>query len=137
MAVADALYMDASWHHYDLTEQAWRDTPIKSSKRYDRHSEMIEASCMVLMSQQILKQFAEDTAAKLRVQARHAEDRGYDIPDACDSGDMEACEYYDALMLYQRLSKDSKALRLSRDSISNDIASNDDISNGKELPQYR
>lgn len=132
LAVADALYIDASWHHYDLTEEAWLDTPVKSSQRYDRHSEMVEASCMVLMSQQILKQFAEDTAAKLRLQARHAEERGYDIPDVCDSGDMVACEYYDALMLYQRMSKDAKALHLSRDNISNDNFSND-----KELPLYQ
>ncbi len=114
-AVADALYMDTGWHRYDISEALWLETPVNSARRYDSRAEMTEASCAVMMSQQLLKQFAEDVSAKLRQMALQAEERGYDIPDPCDAGDDLACDYYDAMILYQRLARDAKALHISRE----------------------
>jgi len=117
-AVADALYMDASWHRYEVSEALWQETPVNSSRRYDRRADLIEASCSVMMSQQLLKQFADPTLTELRNKAQEAEERGYDIPDVCDSGDMTACDYYDAAELFKRLSRDAHALQRSRSNLS-------------------
>jgi len=117
-AIADALYMDASWHRYEVSEALWQETPVDSSQRFARRADLIEASCSVMMSQQILKQFADPALAELRRKAQEAEERGYDIPDVCDSGDMIACDYYDAIELFKRLSRDSRALHRARNDLS-------------------
>ncbi|NND92581.1 MAG: hypothetical protein HKN42_17140, partial [Granulosicoccus sp.] len=117
-AVADALYMDGGWHRYEMSYQMWLRTPTSSGENHERRTEMIEAACNVMMSQQLLREYAEEVASRLRQQMLAAEERGYDEPEPCEMGIQGACKYFDAVLLYRRLLADSRALTISREEIS-------------------
>lgn len=78
------------------------------------HAEMMEAACEVMISQQILLKFADGVLLKLKQSTRQAEERGFDIAAPCDAGNEQACNYYDAVLLYQRVLADARALQLPR-----------------------
>jgi len=117
-AVADALYMDAGWHHYETSYDAWLNTSGSSAKAYEQRAQLIEASCSVMISQQLLREFAEGVAAELKSQVLSAEEKGFDIPDPCDQGVEQACYYYRSVELFNRLMADASALRIPRDTLS-------------------
>ena len=113
-AVADALYIDAGWHRYETSYAAWFNTPSGSAKAYNRQQEMIEASCSVMISQQLLRDFAEVVAVQLKARILEAEERGFDIAGPCDQGVELACEYYQYVEQYKRLIADAEALKIPR-----------------------
>lgn len=117
-AVADALFIDAGWHHYDTSYSDWLNTPSGSAKAYALREEMIEASCSVMISQQLLRDFAEDVAVQLKSKVLAAEERGFDVPEPCDQGVEQACDYYQSVELHRRLMSDAIALRISRATLS-------------------
>lgn len=119
-AVADALYLDGGWHRYDTNFQLWRDEPAGSDSNPQLRDRMHEAACSVMMSQQLLRDFAEDVTEKLRREALLAEERGFDIPGPCEAGVAQACDLLDSMQLYERLLSDAQVLRLPRDYLGGD-----------------
>ncbi|MFK7855590.1 MAG: DUF4124 domain-containing protein [Granulosicoccus sp.] len=116
-AVADALFLDAGWHHFESSYQAWMDTPGNSSKSYDRRKQLIEASCNVMISQQLLRDFADEIAQNLRSDYLSAEEKGFDIPDPCDQGIEQACYYYERVKLHEQVKADARALKIPRETL--------------------
>ncbi len=110
-AVADAMYMDGNWHRHHSVDERLSNIGSNSSKRYDLQKEAEEAACDILMSQNVLKQYAPDVLADLRKQKRSAEDLGLDNPDDCDGSDSPVCDAINAIMLYERLQIDLRVLR--------------------------
>jgi len=128
LAIADALYLDGSWHRFEMKqtqlEQAAGDPP----KLVTIQKEINEAACNILMSQKILRAYGQDTIVELRKKKRRGEDLGLDDPDECDAGDEEVCEYVEAISIYQRMQSDIRALRTTNrhdsglDSLFDDLA---------------
>jgi hypothetical protein len=114
--------MDGGWHRYDTSYTAWLDTPTSSADIQVRRAEMIESACNVMMSQQLLREYATEVADALRQRVLAAEERGFDVPGPCDAGLADACEYYDAVLLYRRMLEDAKALSVPREVITSSAA---------------
>jgi len=115
-AVADALYLDGSWHRYEASYEAWLAAPAGSTRKFETLNHMRDASCDVLMSQSLLSKFGDSVMKALAKRARDAEEKGFDIEQPCLEGVAEACEYYDDVLLYSRLKQDAYALRQARQS---------------------
>lgn len=113
-AIADALYIDGSWHRYEASYQVWLQTPTSSPESFEAHDLMQEASCDVMMSQTLLRKFANDAMVILRKHMRTAEERGYDVEQPCLDGIPEACELFDFVQYYKQIQIDSASLRRSR-----------------------
>lgn len=83
---------------------------------------MFEASCEIMISQEILRAFLESTLISMRKLALSAEERRFDQADICldDSGfhsqgeKDEACRLHDDYMLYRRIQRDMCSLSVSR-----------------------
>ena len=116
LTVADALYMDGSWHRYHSSYDKWLTAPASSSESYVHREEMLEASCHIMMSQLLLKKYADDVMDKLKKRVKTAEERGFDSELPCEQEIAEACDYFSSTQLYARLKKDAAALRIPRDS---------------------
>ena len=67
-----------------------------------------------MISQLLLRKYADEVRARLRQKVLVAEERGFDQPEPCQFGINEACSYLDAVQLYRRLLDDARALRTSR-----------------------
>lgn len=121
-AVADALYMDGGWHRYETSYQLWIEAPTNSASTPDLRSQMVEAACNVMISQQLLRTYAGEVTARLRQKILIAEERGFDQAEPCQAGIEEACSYLDAVELFRRMLDDARALRIPRDVIANGAA---------------
>ncbi|MEE9335879.1 MAG: DUF4124 domain-containing protein [Granulosicoccaceae bacterium] len=115
LAVADALYLDGSWHRFENYALQLAQEQHNGSKKIEIEAALTEAACNIRMSQTIIRKFTGRALKKLRTSKREAEDRGYDTPEACALEDMDACEIYSKFELYQRMMQDIKALKLPRD----------------------
>ena len=115
LAVADALYLDGSWHRYDSYSLQLVQEQHDGSKKIAINTALDEAACNILMSQTILRKYTGAALKELRASKREAEDRGYDTPEACGLEDTEACEIYSKYELYQRMMQDIKALKMPRE----------------------
>lgn len=113
-SVADALYLDGSWHRYDAAYQAWMQSPASSSESFDLREQMLEASCEIMMSQVLLRNYADDAVVILKKRVRTAEERGYDVELPCLQGIPEACAFYESVQLLTRLRQDASALKEER-----------------------
>lgn len=111
LAIADALYLDGSWHRLDSTIVQLQDESLSSIAQADLRKARDEAACNILMSQQVLRSFGDDVLRELRDKKRYAEDRGLDDPAECDAGDTLVCSYTDLIMVYERIQSDIKAMR--------------------------
>ena len=116
LTVADALYIDGSWHRYQSSYDEWLAAPASSAESYLHRQEMLNASCHIMMSQQLLKRYADDVMGKLKEKVRIAEERGFDSELPCKQNIAEACIYFESTQLYARLQSDATALRMPRDS---------------------
>lgn len=110
-AIADALYLDGSWHRFDSTLILLEDLSLSATKKNVLRKERDEAACNILMSQKTLELFGADVLRELRNKKRYAEDRGLDDPADCDAGDMIVCEHTDLIDVYARIQSDIKAMR--------------------------
>jgi len=115
LAVADALYLDGSWHRYDTHALELAMQTHDASKKIEIGTALEEAACNILMSQTILRKYTGRALTELRASKREAEDRGYDTPEACGLDEPEACEIYSKYELYKRMMQDIKALKSPRD----------------------
>ena len=113
-AVADALYLDGSWHRYESSYQAWLESPAGSAQGFDARDRMLEASCQIMMSQTLLRNHANDVVKVLAKQVRTAEERGFDVEQPCLDGIADACALYDAVQLFKQVKRDASALRMER-----------------------
>jgi len=113
-AVADALYLDGSWHRYETSYQAWLEASPSSSQEFALRAQMLEASCEIMMSQALLRNFADDVMNTLQTRARIAEERGFDVKEPCFQEIPEACAYYDSSQLLARVRTDAFSLRRIR-----------------------
>ncbi len=112
LAIADALYLDGSWHRLDssLLMLELGENTLSATDRIDLQKERDEAACNILMSQQILRLYGKEVLRELRNKQRYAEDRGLDDPADCDAGDTLVCTHTEAIDLYSRIRADIKAL---------------------------
>lgn len=113
-AVADALYLDGSWHRYESSYNAWLDSPTGSAQAFEARNQMLEASCEIMMSQTLLRKFGDDVMKSLAKRVRTAEERGFDVEQPCLDGVADACAFFDSVQLRGRLQKDAAALRTAR-----------------------
>ncbi len=116
LAVADALYLDGTWHRYDNYQRDLAAERHDAAKKLALTSSIEEAACDILMSQATLKKFSSRTLKELRKIRLEAEARAFDTPEACDQGDMLACDYYSKVELLKRMKQDIQALKMPRDS---------------------
>ena len=120
-AVAEALYLDGSWHRYEASAAALAAADAADAAL--ARDELDAAACDVLMSQQTLRRYAERAARDLRRRAADAVDLGRDTPAACDGFSDTACAHYEALQLHRRVDADARALGAPRDAL---LADGDD-----------
>ena len=113
-AVADALYLDGSWHRYNSSRQAWLEAPSSSAQSHVHRDQMEEAACDVMMSQTILKQYADAVIHRLKKQVLEAEERGFDVETPCLQGSPQACALFQSVQMYKQLQIDAKALKRER-----------------------
>lgn len=114
LAIADALYLDGSWHRLSGKLIEYNNHVGSSAEKQHVKLDVNEAACNILMSQKILKLYAEDALKDLRRDKRYAEDRGWDTYDDCLEGNTTACQYADKTALYDRIQLDIKNLHVSR-----------------------
>jgi len=115
LAIADALYLDGSWHRLEATLSQMQLSTTATYEYEDLMRERDEAACNILMSQKTLRMFGADVLAQLRDSKRYAEDMGLDDPEDCEAGQINVCEHIDNIDLYKRISSDIRALtRTSR-----------------------
>lgn len=112
--VADALYMDGGWHRYETSYRLWINAPASAVSTLVLRDQMIEDACNVMISQLLLRKYAEEVRARLHQSALTAEERGYDQPEPCHAGIDKACSYLEAVELYRRMLADARALRTPR-----------------------
>jgi len=134
MAVADALYLDGSWHRLEgaLTQLEFSSSSLTGPEYRELARERDEAACDILMSQQTLRKFGESVLAKLRNKKRYAESMGYDNPDDCDAGNLSICEHTDNIVLYNRILADIQALRKTTRTINDVLKKSDVAESGKQ-----
>ena len=111
LAIADALYLDGSWHRLDSSIMQLEVDNLSSMAQADLRKARDEAACNILMSQQVLRSYGDDVLRELRDKKRYAEDRGLDDPAECDAGDTLVCSYTDLITIYERIQLDIKAMR--------------------------
>lgn len=120
-AIADALYLDGSWHRFEATMSQMQLYTQDSIEYHDLRLEVNEAACNILMSQKTLRLFGESAVKTLRNQKRYAENMGWDNPADCDAGDLRICEHTDNIDLYHRIVSDVRTLgsttRINDDSL--------------------
>jgi len=116
-AVADALFLDGSWHRYDNSLVAWMEAPAASAQGYLLRAQMQEASCDVMISQTILRHYADDVIKILEKRSRIAEESGFDVKEPCLEGITDACTFFEAVTLLSRIQEDAKALHRDRQQI--------------------
>lgn len=113
-SIADALYLDGSWHRYDTVHQAWLESAAATTKAYELKDQMLEATCEIMMSQTLLRNYADDAIKILKKRVRTAEELGFDVELPCEQGIPQACEFYESVQLLNRLITDASALRQER-----------------------
>lgn len=123
-AVADSLYLDGYWHRFETAYQIWLNLPGTSTENYLRREEMLEASCEVMMSQQLLRSFADDVQKVLARKVQQAEERGFDIAEPCLQEIPDACAHYEAVKLHTQMLNDVRALKKVRVSTARKNATN-------------
>lgn len=109
-AIADALYLDGSWHRLEQTLSEIKLSELRSPRYFELARERDEAACNILMSQKTLRMFGERALAELRTKKQHAETNGLDKPDECDAGNLDICEHTNDIALYNRILADIQAL---------------------------
>jgi len=114
LAIADALYLDGSWHRLSGKLIEYNNHVGSSVEKQHVKMDVNEAACNILMSQKILKLFAEDVLKELKRDKRYAENRGWDTYEDCLDGNTTACEYADKTALFDRIQTDIKNLHSSR-----------------------
>lgn len=114
LAIADALYLDGSWHRLTGKLSEFNNHYGSSADQQHLKLDVNEAACNILMSQKILKLYAEDVLKDLKRDKRYAENRGWDTYDECLDGNTTACDYADKTALYDRIQTDIKTLHASR-----------------------
>lgn len=126
-AVADALYLDGSWHRYSTLYRKWESTPSSHSDSLNTlRSEMLEAACEIMVSQLIIRNYAEDVMAELTQDSKQAENRGFDVEEPCLQGVQDACSYYMSVRLVRQLRRDAASLeRVRGDSTELDVVSSE------------
>jgi len=132
IAVADALYLDGSWHRLEATLAQLELTSKGSLEYHELADERDEAACNILMSQKTLRMFGQKAVDMLRTRKRYAEDMGWDNPNDCDAGLPNRCDHSDNIALYHRILSDSKALgRTAR--IGNDAPEDSEIRTSEQV----
>lgn len=113
-AVADALYLDTTWHHFNERHEHWVGLQPSSPAWQSSYRDMMVASCAILMAQKILLQFGNQVEKQLSLRALQAEARGFDEPGPCDLNIPGACQFYSDAQLYTQIKQDARALTAPR-----------------------
>lgn len=113
-AIADALYLDGSWHRLENALLALQKVQLEQRNDYDAHYEVQEASCNILMSQKLLLKYANATVSKLSNSRKQVENNQEAIIKLCDNGNKAACQLLDEKYLHQQITADAEALKRNR-----------------------
>ncbi|MEE9321536.1 MAG: hypothetical protein V3U76_13905 [Granulosicoccus sp.] len=114
-AVSDALYVDGNWLRYEASVVKWQSVRPNTAKAWVLQRDMDEAACEVQMSQRTLREYSGKVMTSVKRKTRRAKELGYINETFCNGSSPQACSYFEAIELYQRLSTDIKALRTGRD----------------------
>ncbi len=120
-AVADALFLEATWHRY--AEQVIRmetDPPIGLA-RLELQAELSDSACEIQMSQLTLKNYASQAVNNIERNAELAERRGHTDYDQCDGSNELVCADVEAYSLNERVQLDLRTLRTPRNIFVADI----------------
>ena len=113
-AVAEALYIDGSWHgtarcrrapEKDRTRRTARTSPVSSNGSH----------CEIMIAQLVLRRHARTAVRTLRRDVSDASARRPDDPASCDAGDLRACTRIRNEERRAMLLADVAALRLPRE----------------------
>ena len=113
-AVSDALYIDGNWLRYEESVVKWQSARHQTARAWVLQRDMDEAACEVQMSQRTLTEYTGKVMTSLKRKVQRAEELGYTNASACDGSSPQACSYFEAIGLHQRLAVDIKALRTGR-----------------------
>lgn len=114
-AVAEALYLEASWHRYVQSVVKFETETLEGRARMEQEVEISESACDLQMSQMTLKNYGESGLKQLEAAAAQADARGHVNVEQCDGSNITVCDDVDAYQLYQRVLRDLKTLKLPRD----------------------
>lgn len=114
-AVADALFLEASWHRYVQSVVKSETETLKGRARMEQEIEIAESACDLQMSQMTLKNYGELGLKQLETAAARADARGHVNVEQCDGTDSAVCDDVDAYQLHQRVLQDLQTLKLPRD----------------------
>lgn len=120
-AVADSLYIDGRWHRYETSYLEWFESASDSAESHSSREAMLEASCEVMISQVLIRDYAKDVVATVKKHKNKAEERGFDIDEPCLQGIPSACRYLEYVKLYNRLILDATALKQARQSLISEL----------------
>jgi hypothetical protein len=113
-AVANALYLDGSWQRYEMAYQAWYDLPTPTAERYLKHSEMMQASCEIMISQKLLRDFAGNVVQDLDRQVKQVEAFEANSAETCQNNPHPACSLHESVRLYEQILTAAAALKTPR-----------------------
>lgn len=113
-AVANALYLDGSWQRYEMAYQAWYDLPASTSERYLKHREMMQASCEIMISQKLLRDFAGTVIQSLNRQVQQMEADDATADKSCHDDEQPACSLHESVLLYEQILMGAAALKTPR-----------------------
>ncbi len=114
-AVADALFLEASWHRYVQSVIKSETGALKGRARMEQEIEIAESACDLQMSQTTLRNYGELGFAQLEAAAAKAKARGHVNYDQCDGSNSAVCDDVDAYQLHQRVLMDLETLKSPRD----------------------
>ena len=115
-ALSDALYLDVTWHRYQRRHKQWNDAPAYTSPSFEAEELVIEAACEVMISQVLIRKYFSTVVRTLSQRALAAEEYGFDEEQPCLQGVADACDYYESVVLLQRIQEDAASLRHPRSS---------------------
>lgn len=113
-AVADALFLEASWHRYAESVIRIESDPPKGFAYLELQAEISDSACEVQMSQITLKNYAGNAVERMKLNASNAELRGNTQFEQCDGTNAQVCADVDAYSLYERVQMDLDTLRTPR-----------------------
>jgi len=113
-AVLEALFLEASWHRYEIEVSEMQNGGLSGLEKLQKKFEVEASACDIQMSQLTLKQYADQALVDISEEAAIAKEKGDANKRLCDGGDGEACRAMNAGARLERFMMDLETLRTER-----------------------
>ena len=113
-AVADALFLEATWHRYSEQVIRMETDPPEGLAYLQLQVDIEELACDIQMSQATVRNYAARAVKQLEMKANQAEERGNTDYSQCVELNSSVCDDVDDYQLYQRVLMDLETLRSPR-----------------------